>query len=209
LYEAYWGDWEVLTLRFIATPVYEILLAAFIWALIGPVIFLKSQLRKRRVRLVLEVNGVDLKNPGVVAITRRVNMLGTNSIDPMMQSIDNLMRNQQLRNAGDGHTISDEVIAKMISQQILVRNDIGQLDLNPNRFEKIDDQIITIRESYGDLVIIDDQESMTARGVLVNEHGEVRVNDEAAHALTVLAKYYGKHIPDTLLEKNADTTVRG
>ena len=70
-----------------------ILLGLIIWALVGPVIFLKSQIRRRRVRHTLEVNGVDLQNPGVMAIASRVNNLGVNSIEPLIESIDEVRRN--------------------------------------------------------------------------------------------------------------------
>jgi hypothetical protein len=190
-------------LRLIATPVNVILLGLIIWALVGPVIFLKSQIRRRRVRHTLEVNGVDLQNPGVMAIASRVNNLGVNSIEPLIESIDEVRRNLDFIATG-GNKISTDEVNKLIIQRILIKDEKGQLVLNPNRMGLV--RMMTVPGPNDEVTIIEGEEEMTNSGILVPDGDNLRLNEHAVQALTVLAKFYGKKIPEEFAPKASDTT---
>lgn len=206
LYEAYWGDWQILALRIIATPVYVIVLGLLIWALVGPVIFIMSQLRRRRVRHILEVNGVDIKTSGVVAIVSLVTNLGRNSIEPIIESIWEIIMNRRVIETGE-NKVSTDVVNKLLKKRILIKDKQGQLDINSDKIRSVN--VITIPEPYGEATIMDDEEEMTKNGILVREDEELRVNEHAVQALTVLAKFYGKKIPDEFAAKASDTARAG
>ena len=118
-----------------------------------------------------------------------------------MQSLDNVLRNFKTNQTGE-IKVSDDVIKKMIKQQILVRDEKGNLDLNENRTVTVDR--MRLHESLGEIMRMDDEENMTKSGILAYNEGELGVNKQAVQALIVLAKYYDKKVPEDLASKEAD-----
>lgn len=186
-YEAYLGDWEVLALRVLAAPIYIILFGLCIWGIIGPAIFGKSRFRRRRVNSALAKNGMDLTNPAVNAIKERVSSSGIDEIEHIINSINSILT----RNSQDDNktlTISDETIEKLMRVRLLMKQGSRDIVINNDLF-RLTAGGVTVR-----LPSVEDD--MLERGILSKEDGKFKVNETACQALTVLAKAFGRKVPN-------------
>jgi hypothetical protein len=191
LYEAYWGDWEVLVLRVLAAPVYIILFGLCIWGIVGPIIFAKSRLRRRQINKALIKNGLDLTNPTVIAIKEQVNLFGIDSLDTVITTINSILSGK-IQTYQKEEVVSGEILEKLIRSRVLIRSDKGKFNINPDPSE------ITAHPGLGLMQIAapSPEEEMLSSGVLSKEDEKFKVADTAVRALTALAKEFGQKIPN-------------
>lgn len=198
-YEAYLGDWEVLALRVLAAPVYIIIFGICVWGVVGPTMFVRSRFRRSRANHVLVKNGIDLKNPSIIAMKERLGSFGKDDINIMIHRIDAIVNDAPLEEIyfpSDEITLTqEEKIASTeekiaLTQEELTQSRLLQHDqpLRPKELSR-DDRRKRLKARA--------EEDMLNAGILSREDDKWKINETVLQALTVLAKAFDTKPPNS------------
>jgi hypothetical protein len=199
--EAYLGGWEVLGLRILAAPVYIILFIILfgvsIWAVVGPSIWIKKRWRRRQVTNVLVRNGLDLTNKAVRTINEEVGEYGVDYIQVIIHQVNKAVTPPKSRDDIIDEKVSGEIVEKLLNNRTLRRTDKGELAMNPRVM--LPGDLVPSYMLPGDIAPSTDEEQaddLVKSGILSKENGKLKCNETAVQALTVLAKAWGKEVPE-------------